>query len=315
MGQYFNSTFQINYSNSEQNRLPEGASNGPLFVLLGQPISRNPFPILNADGTQRGYRLSRNMPYWTINNISNNDKINRFIPVYTLNVTPTKWLTITERLGADLYMEEVKYTERPSPQIGLTGQIHHINTNFRQFNNDLMLSTNNNFGNFNLNVLVGNNIYSQYTGAMNTTGTGLTIDDFNNVSGASTYSASEYYYRTRKVGFYAQANLEYNRFISLALTGRYDGSSVLSADKQFYPYGSVATSFIFSELLGDGFRNVMNFGKLRLSYATVGNDGVGPYALNTPYVRAGRNTNAGYFEFPFQGQGAFCSALRWVIRA
>ncbi|UYQ94312.1 SusC/RagA family TonB-linked outer membrane protein [Chitinophaga horti] len=305
MGQYFNSTFQFNYANSEQNRLPEGASNGPLFVMLGQPISWNPFPVLNPDGTQRGYRLSRNMPYWTIDNISNNTRVNRFIPVYTLNVTPTKWLTITERLGADLYMEEVKYTERPSPQIGLTGQIHHINTNFRQFNNDLMINTHHSFGDFNLDVLFGNNIYSQYSEAMNTTGTGLTIDEFNNISGASAFSSAQYQYLTRKVGFYAQANLEYNRFISLALTGRYDGSSVLAAEKQFYPYGSVATSFVFSELFGEGFRRTMNFGKLRLSYATVGNDGVGPYALNTPYVRAGRNTNAGYFEFPFQGQSGF----------
>lgn len=305
MGQYVNSTFQITYANSEQNRLPEGASNGPLFVLYGQPVSWNPFPILNADGTQRGYRLSRNMPEWTINNISNNDKVNRFIPVYTLNITPTKWLTITERLGADLYMEEVKYTERPSPQIGLTGQIHHINTNFRQFNNDLIVSGTHNFGRFNINVLLGNNIYSQYSNAMNTTGTGLTIDDFNNISGASTFSSSQYNYLTRKVGFYAQANIEYNRFISLALTGRYDGSSVLASDKQFYPYGSVATSFVFSELLGDEARNVLNFGKIRLSYATVGNDGVGPYALNTPFVRAGRNTNAGYFDFPYQGQSGF----------
>lgn len=305
MGKYFNSTFQLNYANSEQNRLPEGASNGPLFVLYGQPVSWNPFPILNPDGTQRGYRFSRNMPEWTINNIENNDKVNRFIPVYTLNATPTKWLTITERLGADLYMEEVKYTERPSPQIGLTGQVHHINTNFRQFNNDLIISTNHSFGKFNVNALVGNNIFSSYSNAMNTTGTGLTIDDFNNISGASTFSSSQYNYLTRKVGFYAQANIEYNRFISLALTGRYDGSSVLASDKQFYPYGSVATSFVFSELLGDGARSVLNFGKLRLSYATVGNDGVGPYALNTPYVRAGRNTNAGYFEFPFQGQSGF----------
>ena len=49
----------------------------------------------------------------------------------------------------------------------------------------------------------------------------------------------------------------------------------------------------------------MNFAKVRVSYATVGNDGVGAYALGTPYILATRNTNAGSFNFPFQGQPGF----------
>jgi TonB-dependent SusC/RagA subfamily outer membrane receptor len=57
-----NSTFQLGYTNSNQTRLPEGWVNGPLFVLMGQPISWNPYPVLNADGSQRLYRFSRNPP-------------------------------------------------------------------------------------------------------------------------------------------------------------------------------------------------------------------------------------------------------------
>ena len=45
----------------------------------------------------------------------------------------------------------------------------------------------------------------------------------------------------------------------------------------------------------------MNFGKLRLSYATVGNDNVGAYSLNTPYV----NAAVGGITFPYQGQSGF----------
>ncbi|GGH09015.1 SusC/RagA family TonB-linked outer membrane protein [Mucilaginibacter phyllosphaerae] len=298
-------TFQLGYTNSAQERLPEGASNGPLFVVLVQPISWNPYPVLNPDGTQRLYRFSRNAPLWTLDNISNTAIVNRFLPVTTFNYTANKWLTVTERLGADIYTEQDKYTENPSAAIGLKGQIKDQVINYRQFNHDLIINANQKFGKFDLNLLLGNNynsIYSQYT---NLTGTGLVIKDFYNVSAGSTLTGSEGHSSQRKIGFYSQANMEYDKFLILSLTGRYDGSSVLYQQKQFYPYGSVAGGVIFTHFLPENVTQVLNFGKVRLSYATVGNDAVGPYSLNTPYILAGRNTNAGYFPFPYQGQPGF----------
>jgi TonB-linked SusC/RagA family outer membrane protein len=298
-------TLQIEYSNSNQTRLPEGASNGPLFVLMGQPVSWNPEPAVNADGTQRLFRFSRNPPLWTIDNIKNASVVNRYIPVFTVNYTPTSWLTITERAGADMYGEQDKYTESPSPAIGLKGQIRDQNINFRQFNSDLIINAHKQFNKFDVNFLLGNNIYTNYNQYYNLTATGLTINDYNNVAAGGTLSGSEAHYQQRKVGFYAQANIEYNRILALSLTGRYDGSSVLSTEKNFYPYGSAAASFIFSELFPASLSKAISFGKLRFSYATVGNDGVGAYALGTPYLLAGRNTNAGYFPFPYQDQPGF----------
>lgn len=303
----FTSTFQLGYTNSEQTRLPEGWVNGPLFVLMGQPISWNPYPVLNEDGSQRLYRFSRNPPLWTIDNMKNDAKVNRFIPVFTFNYTPTDWLTITERVGGDLYTEQNFYYNAPSPALGppdsedpnASGSVRNANTNFRQFNHDLMVNAHKNFNKFDVNLLLGNNVYTNYSEYVTVQGTKLTIDDFYNVSSAKDIKGSEAYYQQRKVGFYAQANIEYNRLLGLSLTGRYDGSSVLSPDKQFYPYGSAALSFVFSELLPKS--SFLNFGKLRFSYATVGNDGVGAYQLGTPYILASRISG----NFPFQGQPGF----------
>ncbi|MDR6942740.1 SusC/RagA family TonB-linked outer membrane protein [Mucilaginibacter pocheonensis] len=301
----FTTTFQLGYSNSKQDRLPEGASNGPLFVILVQPVSWNPYPVLNPDGSQRLYRFSRNAPLWTLDNISNTAIVNRFLPVTTFNYTATKWLTITERIGADIYTEQDKYTENPSAAIDLKGQIKDQDVNYRQFNHDLIVNASKTFGKFDLNMLLGNNYNSIYTQSTNLTGTGLVVNNFYNVSAGSTLTGSEGHSSQRKIGFYAQANMEYNKFLILSLTGRYDGSSVLYQQKQFYPYGSVAGGVIFSHFLPESVTQVLNFGKVRLSYATVGNDAVGPYSLQTPYILAGRNTNAGYFPFPFQGQPGF----------
>jgi TonB-linked SusC/RagA family outer membrane protein len=301
VGQKLNTIFQIGYSNSVQDRLPEGQSNGPLYVLLVQPISWNPYPILNPDGSQRLYRASRNPPLWDLDNVKNVSQVNRFIPVFTANYTPTSWLTVTERVGADIYMEQDKYTESPSPAISLKGQILDQNINFRQFNHDLIISGVKDFGKFHVNLLLGNNLLSSYNQYVNVKGVGITVDDFNNVSATSSISATEAHYQTRKVGFYSQANIEYNRFLVLSLTGRYDGSSVLASNKQFYPYGSAAASFIFSELLPDQLRSAISFAKARLSYATVGNEVIGAYSLLTPFTNQYRNGNA----FPFQGQSGF----------
>ncbi len=298
----FNSTFQINYSNTDNDRMPEGyVLENPLWTVFAGPVSWNPFPYLNADGTQRLYRFSRNNPWWVLDNIYNKSVVNRFIPVMTFNYTAAKWLTFTERFGADIYGEQDKYKESPSNTLASPGRISEQNINFRQFNHDFIANANQRFGKFNVNLLLGNNIISTYTQYHNERGVGLSIDGFDNISAASTITASESHYLTRKVGFYAQANIDYNNLLSLSLTGRYDGSSVLSKDKSFYPYGSAAASFILSELFSSSLKEVVNFAKFRVSYATVGNDGVGPYSLTTPYYSATINN----ISFPYLGQAGF----------
>lgn len=296
------STIQVTYSGSKSNRTPEGyALESPIWTIYTAPVSWNPLPYLNEDGTQRVYRFSRNNPYWVLDNINLAATVNRVIPVMTFNYNPTNWLTITERLGADLYAEQAKYVEAPSSALASVGHIIDQNTNFRQFNNDFIINAHKDFGKFNTNVLLGSNVLSTYSQYHRGNGLGTSIEDFTNISNASTITYSENNYLQRKVGFYLQANVDYNRFLNLSLTGRYDGSSVLSKDNSFYPYGSVAAAFIFSEFLGERARSWVDLAKVRVSYATVGNDQVGPYALLTPYSSAG----VGTIVFPFQGQSGF----------
>ncbi len=131
------------------------------------------------------------------------------------------------------------------------------------------------------------------------TGLGLGIDGFYNISNTSKQTSSSNLYRTRKVGFYAQANLEYQKMLTLALTGRYDGTSTLAQNKAYYPYGSAALGFIFTELIDN--KSVLSFGKIRASYSLVGSDNIGPYSLTTPYSSA----SVSNITFPYNGQTGF----------
>lgn len=301
IGDKVSATVQFNYSNSARRTVPEGyILESPIWTIFAAPISWDPLPYLNPDGTQRVYRFSRNNPYWVLDNIFTKTDVNRFLPVATFIYSPLNWLTITERIGADIYTEQDKYYEALNSVANPNGVLVDRTSNFRQFNHDFIVDARKTFGNFNVDLLLGNNILSSYGQSVQGRGVGLSVDNFYNLANAATQTYSESHSLSRKVGFYTQANIDYKRLLVLSLTGRYDGSSVLSKDKSFYPYGSAAASFVFSELLATP-SSFLNFGKVRISYATVGNDNVGPYSLNTPFYAA----NVANIAFPFQGQNGF----------
>ena len=298
-------TTQFNYVHTANNRLLEGNNlASPLWTIYSAPISWNPLPYLNPNGTQQVYRLARNNPYWLVNNTGLLDQTDRIMPVINLTYAPLKWLSFTERLGADMYVNNLSYHENVGVigSVSTNGRLYTRTNQFQQLNNDLIVE-----GKANLahdlfaDIIVGNNILSNYTNSNFVQGVGLSIPGFYNVSNASNVTANYAYYKQRKVGFYAQATLEYKRMLSLSLTGRYDGSSVLSQDKQFYPYGSVSGGFVFTEPLGLSNNRFFNFGKIRLSYSAVGNDNVGAYSLSNPFF----HNAIGNIAFPVNGQNGF----------
>lgn len=288
-------TFQVGYSLSTSHLIPEGYDlTDPLWTVYTSPSTWNPLPYLDSAGNQRVFRFSRNNPYWDLYNVYTNEKISRFIPVLTIVYKPLNWLTVTERGGADTYTEQPDYYEAPSTALITTGKVIQSSSNYRQINNDLIAEARHAFGDFDISFLVGNNIQSTYSQTHSITGTGISIANFDDVTNGSVITGYESYTRVRKIGFYSQANIDYRNFLNLSLTGRYDGTSVLASNKNFYPYGSASAGFIFSELLKVP---AISFGKLRVSYSSVGNDNVGAYALTTPFVQAG--------SFPYGGNSGF----------
>ncbi|MFT4155217.1 SusC/RagA family TonB-linked outer membrane protein [Parafilimonas sp.] len=292
---------QLNYSYSKDLSSNQGYGlQNPLVTTYIAPISYNMLPYLEEDGSQRLYRYSRDNPYWVLDNVLNTSVVNRFLPQITLNYDATDWLTITERLGADIYADQYNYHVNIGDISYTTGRLISNNQNFRQFNHDLIVQAKKQFGQFNATLLVGNNVFSQHWDQMYAVGTGLAQSGYYNMASASTVTYDESQTLRRKVGFYAQAEVDYDKYLVLSLTGRIDRSSVLALDNGFYPYGSAALGFIFSELLNENVKKVINFGKARISYASVGNDNVGPYANSTPYYQAYTNVS-----FPYSGQNGF----------
>ncbi|AOM79934.1 SusC/RagA family TonB-linked outer membrane protein [Pedobacter steynii] len=296
---------QLNYVNTVNDRLPEGNSlASPFWTVYSAPISWDPFPTTNPDGSQRLYRAARNNPYWLVDNVKFRSVVNRFLPVFTINYNPLPWLSITERIGADIFNDATTYHEAQGIVGGesANGKMYNREINFRQYNHDLIIEAKKNFGDdFFGSILLGNNILSSDQKSVFDKGIGLSVKNYYNIANASTVISRITEQNYRKVGVYAQMTGEYKRMLSLSLTGRYDGTSVLSKDKQFYPYGSASVGFIFTEPLGLSSNSILNFGKIRLSYSYVGNDNVPPYSIGRPYIQP----TIGNIEFPYGGVNGF----------
>ena len=299
-------TFQLGYTYADRMTLPEGYGLiSPVWTVYSMPVSYNPLPYLNPDGTQRLYRYSRNSPYWIVNNVLNTSTVNHFLPQFTFNYTPTDWLSVTERLGADIYTDQQNYHVNIGDVVYGTGYLVTAANNSRIFNHDLIVQAHHQFGQFNTSLLLGNNLYSNYASYESESGKGMSIPGYYNMANASSVVPTASYYQDRKVGFYGQFDEEYNRMLVLTLTGRYDGLSVLSSQHQFFPYGSGALGFIFSELFSPGLKAKIPFAKLRASYGIVGDGNVPDYSGSTPYYQANIFGYMNYLPFPYNGQNGF----------
>jgi TonB-linked SusC/RagA family outer membrane protein len=298
----FAATVSFNYINTVNDRTQEGNGlTNPLWAIYAAPITWNPLPETWPDGTQRLYRtLSRNNPFFVVNNSGFTSTVNRFLPFVTLVYSPTTWLTITERIGMDVYADNGRYYEAATVNNGVfqnAGGVSNRLQDYRQLNNDLIVTLQKNLGkDLHGSISVGSNILAQFSDTYTQSGLGLNIPGFYNISNASSTLVSDQISKYRKVGLYAQANLEYKRMLELSVTGRYDGTSALALDKQYYPYGSAGLAFIFTELLPKS--DAFSFGKVRVSYSSVGNDNIPPYSLGTPFV-LGSGISINHVNFPY----------------
>ncbi|MEO6329546.1 MAG: SusC/RagA family TonB-linked outer membrane protein, partial [Ginsengibacter sp.] len=315
----FVATVELNYINTINHRTQEGNGlTNPLWSIFPAPITWNPLPETWDDGTQRLYRsLSRNNPFYVIHNTGFASTVNRFLPVANLVYTPASWLTITERIGMDVYADNARYHEANTINNGVfgtgVGGVSNRLQDYRQLNNDFIVSMQKNltkdlYG----SLSVGTNILTQFSDTYTQSGVELNIPGLYNISNGNSFLVGDYISRYRKVGLYAQANFEYKKMLELSLTGRYDGTSALAANKQYYPYGSAGLGFIFTELMGKS--DAFSFGKVRVSYSSVGNDNIPPYSTGTPYI-LGSGISINHMNFPYDaGNGPVNGAVLSTVQ-
>lgn len=212
-------------------------------------------------------------PYWTRYENYETDKRSRLFGNMSLKYNLLSWLNAEGRVSVDTY-SYLQEERRNNGTLNGVGRYIRNNVNFSETNYDLMLNFNKNLTDkLNISGVLGtntrrNNLNSIYA----VTNGGLVLDRLYSLSNSKDLPAApvEVAERIGVDGYYGAVSFGYNSLVYLDVTGRSDHSSTLPANNSTYFYPSVATSFIFSELIKS---KALSFGKLRLNYAEVGSSG------------------------------------------
>lgn len=240
--------------------------------------------IENEDGTQISW-ISRwhNNPYWIQYKNLNPQTKNRFIGSSSIKYQFNDWLSLSSRAGIDYSNEKVEliraYYGLNDPE-GKYG----VSNYFRQeINADVLLSANKNItDDISLNANVGANIMNNQYRLQTSTVSKLVVPDMYSLANAKETPTTTFYQREKEIqSTFASLSLGYKGQLYLDLTGRNDWSSTLPTDNNSYFYPSATTSWIFSDTFNTQ-GSVLSFGKLRLSWAQVGND-TDPYRLDSTF--------------------------------
>ncbi|MDN3547116.1 SusC/RagA family TonB-linked outer membrane protein [Mucilaginibacter aquaedulcis] len=288
------------------------------YNSFGGYVDGNGVSHPNTYGYYGAYTVN---PYWVIQNYKNLDDLSRITGNVNLGYKPLSWLNVVERVGIDSYSERrrfiaPKYKNTPldteTGNYDATGNLQTSNGSYEidQFNvtefvHDLMITASHKFNeDFNGSFMIGNNIRQRETNTTQTstnTSNGLVVPDWYNLANSNgpVNVITDNITKQRLVGLYADLNLSYKSLIFLEATARNDWSSTLPVANNSFFYPSVSGSFVFSELLkGTGVDNVISYGKLRSSWAQVGND-TQPYQLANTFARTVVNGSFGNTTFPF----------------
>ncbi|WP_138483664.1 SusC/RagA family TonB-linked outer membrane protein [Dyadobacter bucti] len=230
-------------------------------------------------------------PYFSQRELPSGNEKDRLLGNVALTYKILPSLTLLVRSGTDFWSDtriNVSNFLRVRNGVRTPGRFSEEVLRSQETNSDFMLTFNKNLTpDFGLNVQFGGiqrkNYYKRnyfYVGEMVVDGL---YNAGNSIPSANTIESKIEKSETQSL--FATANFSWKDAIFLDLTARNDWSSTLPANARSYFYPSASLSAVLTELLNIK-GNVLSFGKVRASYAQVGNDAT-PYQLQQTFLAKG----------------------------
>ena len=277
---------------------------GYMLSIINWPRTDN-MSSWQTDGVKR--RLLANVPLqddidnpnWLVQNNPVTDDLHRFIGSSYVKVSPLKWIDVVYRVGIDHYNMLTQSITSPGSAMITPWDKGAVSEKLRQ--NDLLssnftIAANQKVNDFDLNLLLGHS-FEQTTYSNNTQlAVGMLSSDFIGINNAATENKTFSNYKSQKrlASVFGEFRVGYKNLAFLGVTGRNDWSSTLSPENRSFFYPSVNGSLVFTDLLGDDFKRILSFGKLRASLSQVGKDApeyqTATY-LNSPVTTIGGGYN------------------------
>lgn len=280
INKYVDFDMMMNYTNtSSDNLIATGytASNPMQSILqwFGRQVDMKALKAnynkLDENGNRYNWNQSFHVnPYYNVYNNPNKYERNRFFGKTSLFVKPFEFLKVEGRLGYDMFNNninsQISYdTDHPN------GWFRNIRELQKELNADVVVYYNDRFGKLSVNGLAGAN-YRDITMSQSAQGAGsegLTVPDLftmSNVQGAPYTKFDHSHIRSNSV--YGNVSLGWDSQVYLDMSARNDWSSTIK-DAFFYP--SFGMSWIPSETFKSIQSDILNYLKVRASWAKVGN--------------------------------------------
>lgn len=295
LNRFLSLSFKANYIREDAfNRVGQGDSRTGARTFIWMPRSINIHTLKDDYKSVNGYEQNwyfdsdwHTNPYWEAYENYNNDHKDQFNGYAKIDLEITPWLKGFMRTSMDTYVSK-RYLRVANNALRANGEGAFTEQwiNYRSLNHDFLLTAEKGIGeNFNFYLNAGGNYYNYFVDYQSSSIVGLAVPNFfslNNPKYPAETSVGTS--RRQKViqSFYGSAQISFKHWLYTEITARNDWSSTLPADNNSYFYPSVNTSLVFSELLGMD-EKIMSFGKVRFSYAYVGND-TDPYRTSTVFI-------------------------------
>ena len=310
--------FSVNYTSTKITSAP-GANSGIVNVVYGAPAEYNlagtPTHKPGDPTSQISYRATNfNNPYWWADNNEFRQHTNRVYGNAYFEYSPKLGvdylkLTFREQAGLDVYTTDNMTVAEVGAANNTKGEVEDFGVQRNIFNNLFTINFTAQLGaekEWELGALLGNEFNHDYSRYWDYDATGLSwygqpvIENAVNMESWSMSHGKE-----RTLGFFGQLTASWKNMLYLTVTGRNDVVSTMPRGNRSFFYPSVSLGWIFTELPALKDKDFLSYGKLRASYAQVGQ--AGTYRDNyyvTPSYGGGFYSSSPIF-YPVKGATSY----------
>ncbi|MFV8322537.1 SusC/RagA family TonB-linked outer membrane protein [Flavobacterium sp. LS2R12] len=293
---------KVQYTNAKANNRSIGGPNGsnPFFLLNNFPRSLDITQFkeaTNADGNMIWLGSGSGInPYWGRKYNLNEDVRDRFMMNASLKYDIASWLNAEIKAGADTYSNSSNTKTYAGSPLAPTGSYSVGKSTFTETNYQALLIAKKDdlFGKFGGMATLGGNLMSRKSSSIGANASQLEVPNLFSINNAiGNPSVSEGFSEKSINSVFGSAQLNYDGYLYLDATFRNDWSSALSKANRSFFYPSVSLSYVFTDMfaaMNKSLPDWFSYGKLRASYASVGND-LDPYRLVNVY-KIGKDPNS-----------------------
>ena len=291
---------------------PNMGSNGytsydPMYSLLLNSAAdynildyKNNYWLKEGEVQNWTYKDAINNPYFDAYEKRNKISRDIFNADFTASYDITKWLKATVRSGLDFYVDRGELSISKGSYLSsgntaipgnqwtwngtLTGAYMTGQTQGWSMNTDFLLTGDKEFGDFNVEYLLGGTIFYQEDKTIyGSTQGGISVPGFFSLKASvNPATVEQTTYGQQVNSAYGRLALSWKRLVFVEATGRNDWSSTLPKSTRSYFYPSVSGSFVVSELLPESTKEWMDMLKVRGSW-TMSKTPPAIYAINQDY--------------------------------